>query len=105
MQDSSAQHDPWTDPVRMDPVDILAEDADPVLRSRAHAELARRAAARNDVDQATLHYREAFDLDPTDETPIEALHSLGVTAQPREDPEQRRSAFARWLHGLRRTAH
>jgi hypothetical protein len=68
--------------VDVDPMLTLLEDEDPLARSRAHTELGLRAKARADDAAAIVHLREAIDLDPTDETPREALRSLGVSGQP-----------------------
>jgi hypothetical protein len=49
------------------------EEADPIRRCAAHLALGRRAITRDDVVAATDHFREAADLDPTDERPRAAL--------------------------------
>lgn len=72
--------DPVQDGLNRDPVDVLRDDPDPMSRSRAHTQLGCRAAARQDVDRAVFHFRRAVDLDPTDETPKDALRSLGHAA-------------------------
>jgi hypothetical protein len=65
----------------------------------AHLELGRRASARDDVHQAALHFREAMDLDPTDERPREALRRLGLPATPEADAPAPRRGFWRWIGG------
>ena len=57
-------------------VDILLEEADPVVRSRAHVELAQRALSTDNVPKAVLHYTEALELDPTDEVSRDTLARL-----------------------------
>jgi hypothetical protein len=81
-----------------DPVRVLVEDADPIRRSRAHLELGHRAVARRDSTMAARHYREAATLDPTDGSPVCALHELGEPARTRRPT----SAFGHWLFGFRR---
>lgn len=48
-------------------VTTLLENPDPVARSRAHRTLAERAERRDQWSVARIHYREALELDPTDE--------------------------------------
>jgi Flp pilus assembly protein TadD len=85
------------------PVEILLEDSDPLNRSRAHTELGRRAVARSDVERAAWHFREAFELDPTDETPRDALRSLGQPMS--QEPATQPGLLGRLWKGLRhRTA-
>ena len=81
-------------------VQVLIENPDPSVRARAHAELGRRAAARDDVDKALLHYREAAELDPTDDVPRQALQTLGRDREV--DPRVRRSVLRRLFRGLSR---
>lgn len=63
-----------------DPVRVLMEERDPILRGRAHVELGRRAAARQSSEVAARHYLEALSLDPTDEVARTALDALGLPA-------------------------
>lgn len=58
-------------------VKTLLEDPSEVNRSRAHYDLGRLAVAEHAVERAARHFREAADLDPTDEQPIRALKALG----------------------------
>lgn len=58
------------------PVRVLLEETDPLRRSQAHLALGQRAAARDDADTACQHFREAADLDPTDERPRSLLRHL-----------------------------
>ena len=67
-----------------DPSAIIVEEPDPVRRARAHYELGLRARQREDIERAEWHMREAWDLDPTDEAPLEALRGLGIPATPAE---------------------
>ena len=57
-------------------VTVLLENPDPVSRSRAHRSLAERALAREEIDVARSHYREAVELDPTDEVARAELDRL-----------------------------
>jgi len=84
----------------VDPVDVIASDPDPMSRSRAHTALGRRAAARSDTDQAIWHYREALDLDPTDEVPKDELRGLGKTphATPAPAPSRIGRLWKRAFH-------
>ena len=72
---------------RADPVHVLVHNADPTSRSKAHQELGRRAAARDDKTMAAFHFKEALDLDPADE----------VTAEDhrRVTPKEAKSLLAR----------
>lgn len=82
-----------------DAIRTLIEEEDPVLRVEAHLVLGRRALNREDSDAARTHFREAADLDPTDERPRTALLEIeGV--QTRKKPA--RSAFWRWIFRGRR---
>ena len=63
-------------PSKPDPVHVLVHNADPASRSKAHQELARRAAARDDKTMAAFHFKEALDLDPTDEVTAEELRRM-----------------------------
>jgi len=56
---------------------LLMEETDPAIRLDAHLELGRRAVARDDLDTAETHFREASELDPTDERPRAELRGLG----------------------------
>ena len=77
------------------PVRVLMEEADPVRRCAAHLELGRRAITRDDIITATDHFREAADLDPTDERPRAALMDIeGLRA---ETSSSWRQAVAGWL--------
>ncbi len=58
------------------PVHVLMEEADPIRRSAAHLELGHRAITRDDLFAAVDHFREAAELDPTDERPRAALLDL-----------------------------
>lgn len=59
-----------------DPVSVLVHNADPTSRSKAHQELGRRAMARDDKTMAAFHFKEALDLDPTDEVTAEELRRV-----------------------------
>jgi hypothetical protein len=60
-------------PSEAHPVRVLMEEADPIRRCAAHLVLGQRAITRDDVVTATDHFREAAELDPTDERPRAAL--------------------------------
>lgn len=62
-----------------DPVDVLMHETDPAVRSRAHRELGRRAAVRQDRALAAVHFQEALELDPTDEQTAEELRRVAPT--------------------------
>jgi hypothetical protein len=66
-----------------DPVKVLLQERDPVLRSRAHRTLAERAVQRRDLEVAADHLREAADLDPTDEEPRQMLDRIDQQRKPR----------------------
>lgn len=57
-------------------VGLLMEETDPVVRSKAHAELGNRALSTDNVPKAVIHYREALELDPTDEVSRDQLERL-----------------------------
>lgn len=57
-------------------VDLLTEEPDPVVRSRAHAELGARALSSDNLPKAVVHYQEALELDPTDEVSRDKLERL-----------------------------
>lgn len=57
-------------------VDILMHEHDPVVRSRAHAELGHRALSSENLPKAVVHYQEALELDPTDEISRDKLERL-----------------------------
>ena len=77
------------------PVRVLMEEADPIRRCAAHLELGFRAITRDDVETATDHFREAAELDPTDERPRAALMNLeGVSMD--NGKSWRQSVFG-WL--------
>ncbi len=80
-------------------VKTLLEDPSEVNRSRAHFELGRIAVADHAVEKAARHFREAADLDPTDEQPIRALRALGEVEAERVGVG---GFFGRWLGGWRR---
>lgn len=65
-----------------DPIQVLLEESDPLQRSAAHLALGQRAMAREDLGAATHHFREAADLDPTDERPRSYLRTI-EPAKPR----------------------
>ncbi len=67
-------------PKRADPVQVLVHNADPTSRSKAHQELGRRAVARDDKTMAAFHFKEALDLDPTDEVTAEELRRVAPAA-------------------------
>ncbi len=77
-----------------DAIRTLIEEEDPNLRIDAHMLLGRRALNREDEDSALSHFREAADLDPTDERPRTALLEM-EGASTRKKPA--RSTFLRWL--------
>ena len=64
------------DHANRDLVGLLMEETDPVLRSRAHAELGNRALSSDNVPKAVVHYQEALELDPTDEVSRDQLERL-----------------------------
>ena len=61
---------------------VLAEEADPRIRLDAHLELGRRALAIRELDLAETHFREASELDPSDERPRAELRGLGKLRAP-----------------------
>ncbi len=67
---------------------VLVEETDPGARLDAHLELGRRAAQRSDLDTAETHFRQALELDPTDERPKAELRGLG-----RAKPAKKRRFF------------
>jgi len=79
-------------------VQVLIEDRDPAARCAAHRELARRAAARDDLAKAVRHYREVAALDPHDVSASEALGRLEAELGRGNRP--RRSVFGRIVRGL-----
>ena len=64
------------DHANTDLVDILMREPDPVVRSRAHAELGHRALSSENLPKAMVHYQEALELDPTDEVSRDKLERL-----------------------------
>jgi len=75
--------------IQTHPVRVLMEEADPVRRCAAHLELGRRAITRDDIVAAADHFREAVDLDPTDERPRAALMDLeGVRSESAQNWRQ-----------------
>ncbi len=92
------------DRLNRDPVEVLLEEPDPMERSRAHTELGLRAKAREDVDMAVWHLREAIDLDPTDEQPRDVLRSLGQPGdnKPPPPPAPQQGFVGRLWKGIRR---
>lgn len=52
-----------------------------MARIDAHLELGRRALETDEVERAAMHFREACDLDPTDERPRAELRGLGKLNQ------------------------
>lgn len=77
----------------------LIEDEDPAARVDAHLLLGKRAMERSDNESAAHHFREAADLDPTDERPRTALLEVEGVASKRRGP---RTSFWRFLMGGRR---
>jgi hypothetical protein len=92
---------PFPPETRRDPIDVLVDDPDPTTRSRAHVELGLRAKARDDLDMAEWHLREAMDLDPTDETTAEELRSIGKSVEP-PPPAVKPKRFWGWMTGAMR---
>jgi predicted ATPase len=78
-----------------DSIRILIEDSDPQRRLDAHVTLGERALLRSDVDSARSHFRQAADLDPTDERPRAALLQLEGAAS--RSPAAPPLSFWRWL--------
>lgn len=78
-----------------DPVAVLLDESDPVRRARAHLALGERAIARDALELATEHLREAVDLDPTDEQPKALLAKLAQ----RNDGNRRKRSW--WPLGRR----
>jgi len=66
-----------------DPVAVLLQERDPVLRSRAHRTLGERAYHRCNLEVAEDHLREAADLDPTDEVPRQLLDRIHQQRRPK----------------------
>lgn len=64
-----------------DPVSVLVHNPDPTCRSKAHQELGRRAAARDDKTMAAFHFKEALELDPTDDVTAEELRRVTPQVQ------------------------
>lgn len=73
------------------PAVVLIEESDPRVRLAAHLELGRRAVARRELELAQAHFREASDLDPTDERPRAELRGLSPAA-----PATRLRLFKLW---------
>ena len=72
-------------------------------RAQAHVLLGERAQGLGDDAAAALHFREAIDLDPTDERPRAALLGLeGLQARTASEAVRKRR-FWGWL--TRRRAH
>lgn len=80
-------------------VQVLIEEKSTETRCAAHRELARRAAAADDLAKAVRHYREAAVLDPTDEVSREALDRLELDADVHR---ARRGMFSRLVWGFAR---
>lgn len=78
------QHTP-----RQSLVHLLVEEPDPVIRSRAHAELGSRALSEARHDKAAVHFQEALALDPTDEVSRSKLERLNRTKSG--------GVWSRWL--------
>lgn len=86
-----------------DAIRTLIEEEDPTLRAGAHLVLGERALSRDDTQAAILHFREAADLDPTDERPRTALLTLeGVKSREKLKAKVGRTSFWRWLFRSRR---
>jgi len=83
-------------PYKAHPVRVLMEEADPIRRCAAHLELGHRAMHRDDVVSATDHFREAMELDPTDERPRAALLDLEGVRAADTGKSWRKSVFG-WL--------
>ena len=79
-----------------DAIRTIIEDEDPAARIDAHMLLGKRALNREDEDSALHHFREAADLDPTDERPRAALLEL-EGASTRKSSKPARTTFWRWL--------
>ncbi len=67
---------------RSELVQVLIEDPSEVNRSRAHAQLAQLALDGDNLSKAVLHFREAVELDPTDEVSRETLELLTEESEP-----------------------
>ena len=80
---------PDSSPVRPHPGRLLVEETDPQIRLAAHLELGRRALGRRDLEIAETHFRQACDLDPTDERPRAELRGMGRN--------ERRGFFKGWF--------
>jgi len=78
-----------------DPMDVLIDEQDPIVRAKALLELGLRAKAREDIELAVRHLHDAFDLDPTDEITKETLRSLGQPI-PTEEPPTPVPFWRRW---------
>ena len=74
-----------------DAIRTLIEDTNPEARIDAHLLLGKRALSREDETSALSHFREAADLDPTDERPRTALLELEGASKRR--PKAPRSTF------------
>ncbi len=81
-----------------DAIRTLIESDDPHARVDAHLVLGQRALRRSRPDSALHHFREAADLDPTDERPRAALLELEGAAARRLQ-KGGRTSFWRWLFG------
>lgn len=85
-----------------DAIRTLIESEDPAARIDAHLLLGERALRRDDSDSALHHFREAADLDPTDERPRTALLDLeGASTRP-TNRAGGRTTFWRWMFGSKR---
>lgn len=67
---------------RSELVQVLIEDPSEINRSRAHAQLGQLALDHDNVDKAVLHFKEAVELDPTDEVSRDALALLTEEEEP-----------------------
>lgn len=81
-----------------DAIRTLIEDTDPEARIDAHLLLGKRALSREDETAALHHFREAADLDPTDERPRAALLELEGASTRRP----KKTTFWRWVFRSRK---
>lgn len=81
-----------------DAIRTIIEEEDPALRIDAHLLLGQRALSRDDPEAAIHHFREAADLDPTDERPRTALLDLeGAKGRKLRAKTANKTSFWRWL--------
>lgn len=67
---------PVIDAVLTNPLSVLLEEPNPILRARAHLALGQRALDSGNLEVASDHLQEAASLDPTDELTRKLLQQI-----------------------------